>query len=391
MQVDVKTHESKAVATEAQQVFSSLHEKLGIADLGSGNQLSVQAILSLAEQESLPTPTDNAAMLVLLNNVTDILHNILWQDLQSAKDTEYNDMIQYSQTLVPACGDNLVTAHDTAKSEMETARTAHNTCRTEEETTFDNCEGAAPTGKCTVATTNAASIVASGIAFCTKPSVCAANTVDCGTFDDSDAGTTSNIETWEAWFTAGKAAAQNNQNTLTITNIQECIDARKALTDKTASCVTLQQTFENKFCTYKDAIIDMCNSRKTCSDGHIQTYNNAKDAWVAASSKRTQQAAIVDHMLCLLEVLKAGNTDISSCYTNGTDTTLYTNTWGNTMVDPTPPTNCTTQTEISAIWPQHPDDATFAGSANSGYSVLNANTPYDNGGGTGLVTCASGS
>lgn len=388
MQVDVKTHESKAVATEAQQVFSTIHEKLGLADLGSGNQLSVQALLNLAEQETLPTPNDNAAMLVLLNNVTTILHNIIWTDLQEAKDTEYSAMIQYSQTLVPDCLDEETTQHTTAKSEMESARTAHNTCRTEEETTWDNCLHAT-TGACTIAVNDANTIVAGTTDFCTKPGYCDANVVDCGILGDTDAATTSNIETWENWFTSGKSTATNNQGTLTTAEIQACIDARQALTDKTEACKLLQQTFENKFCTYKDSVITMCNARAECVNDHTNTYNTNKPNWIAASTKRAQQAAIVDHMLCLLEALKAGNTDISSCYTNGTDTTYYASSWSNVMVDPTPPANCSTTTEFGAVWPKHPDEATWAAHANSEYSNLHVNTPHDNGDGTGLVTCAA--
>lgn len=390
MQVDVKTHESKAVATETQQVFSTLHEKLGMADLGSGNQLAVQAILSLAEQETLPTPTDNAAMLVLLNNVTDILHNILWQDLQTAKSTEYDDMIQYSATLVPDCINEQTGQYDTAKSEMESARTDHNNCRAAEVTKFNECEGTNPDGACTIAVANAGTIAGQGIDFCTKPSVCAASTTNCGILGDTDAQTTTNIEEWENFFTAGKQAAQDNADLLTTTKIQACIDARKALTDKTAECVLEQETFENKFCTYKDSIITMCNARKTCSDNHINTYNNAKPNWVAASDKRAQQAAIVDHMLCLLEVLKAGGTDISSCYANGTDTTYYANSWANTMVDPTPPTNCTTTSLIGGTWPQYPSHNDWVNHANSEYQNLDANTPHSDGtSNNGLVTCAA--
>lgn len=389
MQVDVKTHESKAVATEAQQVFSTIHEKLGLADLGSGNQLSVQALLNLAEQETLPTPNDNAAMLVLLNNVTDILHNIIWTDLQAAKDTEHADMIQYSATLVPDCLNEETTQHSSAKTDMELARTNHNACRGEEVTAWDNCLHAT-TGKCTIAVNDASSIVSTGIAFCTKPSVCEANVVDCGVLGDTDASTTSNIETWESWFTAGKTAASANSGLLTTTKIQDCIDARKALTDKTAACKTLQQTFENKFCSYKDAIITMCNARSECVDQHTGTYNTNKPNWIAASTKRAQQAAIVDHMLCLLEKLKVGDTDISSCYSNGTDTNYYASSWSNVMVDPTPPANCSTTTEIGAVWPKHPDDATWAAHANSEYANLNTNTPHDDGADdTGLVTCAA--
>jgi len=191
------------------------------------------------------------------------------------------------------------------------------------------------------------------------------------------------------FFTTGKNQADTNAKALTPTMIQACIDARKTLTDKTADCVTKQQAFENKFCTYKDAIITMCNSRKTCSDGHIATYNTNKPNWETASSKRAQQAAIVDHMLCLLEVLKAGSTDISACYNNGTDTTYYSGTWANTMVDPTPPTNCTTTTEIGGVWPKHPDEATWSTHANSEYANLHANTPHDAGDGSGLVECAA--
>jgi hypothetical protein len=417
MQVDVKTHDEKDVASA--RVFNTLKEKLDEAQLGSGNHLSVSAVLNLAEQEAIPTTADATAMTNFLGQVHAIIHDILWSDLITVKTTEFSSYNDY-HTQMTACsaaatGTSAHTALNTAIGADGTSgsRATHNSCRATEST--EECEyagatGVAPcssNGACTTAVSAAGTIVSASVSGsaqagmhsqCTPPAVCDAVSGNCEDDSATDAASHAgaNIASWESWFTTSTSTF-NTWNTVTLTEAsqQDCIDKRIEHRDQVNLCNSQQTIFEGHWCLFHCAVQLMCSTRLGCSDGVLSNYDGEIAAWNTASDLRARQSCILEHMMCLIQRLIDGFTDVSTCDSNGTDSARCQLIWGNVFVRPTAADVCTTSVgtdgaqggvaSFGVLAEPAPGDGGFHDSSNSGYNVLPANA--GEGPITGCVAC----
>jgi len=417
MQVDVKTHDEKELA--GARVFSTLKTKLDEAQLGSGNHLAVSAVLNLAEQEQIPTSADATAMTNFLGQVHDIIHGILWTDLIDMKTAEYSTYNSY-HTQMTACtaastGSAAHSALATAITGTSSSRAQHNSCRATEST--EQCEyagtagaqGCTSNGACTTAVNAAGTIASASTANaeqsgmhsqCTPPAVCDASSNNCedvtSTTDLTAANAGTVIAAWESWFSTSISTFQNwDNNVLTEVMQQACIDERIEHRDQRNLCNEKQTTFEANWCSFYCAVDSMCTTRESCSNGILTNYDNNIQGLQDASDLRDKQSCILMHMLCLIQELIDGKTDMTACDSNGTNTATQCHPiWGNDFTRPTAAPTCDTSTgtdgaqgsvaSFGVLAEPAPGDAGWATSTNSGYANLPANA------GAGPITsCAT--
>lgn len=409
MQVDVKTHDEKEVA--GARVFSSLKAKLDEAQLGSGNHLAVSAVLNLAEQEAIPTAADATAMTNFLGQVHAIIHDILWSDLITVKQTEYSQYNSY-HTQMTACtaastGSAAHSALATAIQGTASSKAIHDNCRATEST--EQCEYAGSTGTngctsngaCTTAVNAAGTIYSASTtnqeklgmhSQCTPPAVCDVSLNNCedvtSTADLTAANAGTVIAAWESWFSTSISTFSNwDNNVLTEAMQQACIDERIEHRDQRNLCNEKQTNFEGHWCSFYCAVDSMCTTRAACSSGILANYDAAIGGLQSASDLRDKQACILNHMLCLIQRLIDGYTDVSTCDNNGTNIAVQCHPiWGNDFTRPTEAPTCDTSSgtdgaqggvaSFGVLAEPAPGDAGWATSSNSGYADLPANAGH---------------
>lgn len=340
LQVEVNEHSAEAVQSALTMIDQQIQS---MAAPDKTHRIAINTLMKTVAREKKLTPTAKAT----LQNVSALLSGLL-PDLANDRDLKDEELLEVLAAST-ACNDASVDTVQSKKTAKDASQTNHSDCRDSESDAF-------------TARKTACDALVNWLQGLTA--------TDCN-FPDAER------QYFSSWSTLlGTALAWfKDQQAVFATKDLGCDDAQTAYDSQKSLCDTAQTHFESKFCQWHVALNDMCTTRTTCHSGVLTTHQTKVDSITPLSAQRVKDAAVITHVVCLIDNLVDGVTDLTECDSVGTDTSSFNSGYANTF--PPLPTMDTCDTTPAAV---HPGSATWFDI----YATLPDDAPHST---TGISEC----